>query len=239
MARSQSFRRFAQSLRMAAFAEERGARTRDVVDLARSERESRRAFLRAVGVTAAAPLAGSMLGGLAAPPRRNGTVAIIGAGLAGLACADRLRARGVAANLYEASDRIGGRCSSLRGFFNGQVAELGGEFIDTTHQTMRRYATEFGLAREDVTQAEGGTAYYFGGSFASEEAIVDEYRILVPRIRADLQTLSAEPSFFSNTAADRAMDATSLAEWLATRAADLPLVRAALDEAYLAEYGLE
>ncbi|MFM7050551.1 MAG: flavin monoamine oxidase family protein, partial [Planctomycetota bacterium] len=155
--------------------------------------------------------------------------------------ADAARAQpvGVSAKIYEASGRIGGRCSSLRGYFGAQTAELGGEFIDTTHQTMRQYATEFGLAREDVTQAEGGTAYYFGGSFASEEAIVDEYRILVPRIRADLQTLSAEPSFFSNTAADRAMDATSLAEWLATRAADLPLVRAALDEAYLAEYGLE
>jgi len=64
MARSQSFRRFAQSLRMAAFAEERGARTSEVVDLARSERASRRAFLKAVGsITAAALLAGSVPGG--------------------------------------------------------------------------------------------------------------------------------------------------------------------------------
>jgi monoamine oxidase len=239
MARSQSFRRFAQSLRMAAFAEERGARTRDVVDLARSERESRRAFLKAVGITAAAPLAGSVLGGLAAPPRRNGTVAIVGAGLAGLVCADRLRARGIAANLYEASDRVGGRCSSLRGFFNGQVAELGGEFIDTTHQTMRQYANEFNLVREDTKDEEGSTLYDFAGANVSEDDVVDEYRILVPRIRDDLQTLSGEPSFFSHTAADVALDTLPLSTWLATRCADLPLVRAALDEAYVAEYGRE
>ena len=239
MARSQSFRRFAQSLRMAAFAEERNVRTGEVIDLARSEQASRRAFLKAAGITAAAPLAGSLLGGMAAPPRRNGSVAIIGAGLAGLACADRLRARGVAANLYEASDRVGGRCSSLRGFFNGQVAELGGEFIDTTHQTMRQYANEFNLVREDTKDEEGDTLYDFAGARVSEDDIVDEYRMLVPRIRDDLRTLSNEPSFFSHNAADVVLDNLPLSEWLATRCADLPLVRAALDEAYVAEYGRE
>jgi monoamine oxidase len=228
---------------MAAFAEDRGARTSDVVDLALSERASRRAFVKAVGITAAAPLAGSLLGGLAAPPRRNGTVAIVGAGLAGLVCADRLRARGVAANLYEASDRVGGRCSSLRGFFGSpagsQVAELGGEFIDTTHQTMRQYANEFNLVREDTKDEEGETIYDFDGARVSEEAIVDEYRILVPRIRDDVQTLSGDVNFFSHTAADIALDTLPLSDWLATRCADLPLVRAALDEAYVAEYGRE
>ena len=224
---------------MAAFAEEHGIRTRDVVDLARAQRTSRRDFVKAVGVAAAAPLAGSMLGGFAAPPRRTGSVAIVGAGLAGLACADRLRERGVAATLYEASGRVGGRCSSLRGYFGEQTAELGGEFIDTTHQTMRRYANEFNLAREDVTRADGEIFYDFGGTRFTEDEVVDEYRELVPRIRADVQTLSGEPSFFDHTAADIALDNLSLEEWLATRCADLPIVRAALDEAYVAEYGRE
>ena len=243
MSRSSSFRRFARSLRMASFAEERGIATRDVVELATRQETSRREFVKAVGIAAATPIACSFLGGFAAPPRRNGTVAIVGGGLAGLACADRLRARGVSANVYEATGRVGGRCSTLRGFFGtpagSQVAELGGEFIDTTHQTMRQYATEFGLAREDVTRDGGGTIYDFGGSRVEEEAIVDEYRILVPRIREDIQALSNEPSFLSHTAADAAMDSIPLSAWLATRCADLPLVRAALEEAYLAEYGRE
>lgn len=239
MPRSPSFRRFAESLRMAAFAEERGLGSREVIDLAAASHASRRSFIKAVGIAAAVPIATGMLGGFAPPPRRNGTVAIVGGGLAGLACADRLRERGVSASIYEASGRVGGRCSTLRGFFGGQVAELGGEFIDSAHHTMRRYATEFGLDREDARDEVGDTIYDFGGSFVTEDEIVDEYRVLVPRIRDDLRTLSAEPSFFSNTAADVAMDGLPLSEWLATRCADLPLVRVALEEAYLAEYGRE
>ena len=85
-------------------------------------------------------------------------MAIVGAGLAGLACGDELRQHGVRATIYEASDRAGGRCFSLGGAFPGpvafpdQVVERGGEFIDTEHKTMIRYAQRFGLALEDVTK---------------------------------------------------------------------------------------
>ena len=68
------------------------------------------------------------------------------------ACADQLAADGIGATLYEASGRVGGRQWSLRGFFPGQVAERGGEFIDNLHKTMLGYAKRFGLAREDVGQ---------------------------------------------------------------------------------------
>jgi monoamine oxidase len=57
-------------------------------------------------------------------------VGIVGGGLAGLACADTLRQRGVVAAVYEASSRAGGRCWSLRQTFPGQVVERGGELID-------------------------------------------------------------------------------------------------------------
>jgi monoamine oxidase len=237
MPRSADFRQAAMALRMSAFADARGMPTKDVIELAKRQRASRRDFMLAAGVVLGSPF----LAGLAAPPRRNGTVAIVGAGIAGLACADRLRAAGVAANLYEAAARVGGRCHSVRGTFAAQTAEYGGEFIDTTHQTMRQYAVQFGLAREDVVHGphDGETRYHFGGQLVDEATIVDEYRVLVPRIRADMQTLSAEPTFRSHTAADVALDSMSLAEWLALRCADLPLVRAALEQAYVAEYGLE
>ena len=67
-------------------------------------------------------------------------IGIVGAGIAGLACADALAASGVPATVYEAGDRVGGRCWSLRNLFPGQVAERGGEFIDNLHKTMLRYA---------------------------------------------------------------------------------------------------
>src|SRR2546423_13858304 len=37
-------------------------------------------------------------------------IAVVGAGLAGLTCAYRLKQAGLAAQVYEASTRIGGRC---------------------------------------------------------------------------------------------------------------------------------
>src|SRR4051794_22506114 len=58
------------------------------------------------------------------------SVAIVGAGLAGLSRADRLRQAGADAQVFEWSTRIGGRCWSLRdGTFGGQVVEHGGELI--------------------------------------------------------------------------------------------------------------
>jgi monoamine oxidase len=69
-------------------------------------------------------------------PRAAVDVGIVGAGLAGLACADALATGGIAAAVYDASARTDGRCWSLRGLFPGQVAERGGEFTDNLHKTM-------------------------------------------------------------------------------------------------------
>jgi monoamine oxidase len=57
-----------------------------------------------------------------------------GAGIAGLTAAWRLRQGGVRVRIADAQTRIGGRMPSLRDFFpDGQVAELGGELIDSNH----------------------------------------------------------------------------------------------------------
>src|SRR5689334_248411 len=61
-------------------------------------------------------------------------IVIVGGGLAGLTAAYRLKQAGYSASLYEASDRLGGRCWTIRGVFDGgQLAEHGGELIDQGH----------------------------------------------------------------------------------------------------------
>jgi monoamine oxidase len=174
------------------------------------------------------------------PPPSAPRIAIVGGGLAGLACADRLRARGLRATIYEADpQRLGGRCWSLRGFFPGQVAERGGEFIDTTHKTFKAYANKFNLQRADVTREPGDVFYFFGGTHHSEEEVVDQFRELVSRMRPDIQASSGAPTFFEHNDADVILDFTDLATYLDMRGNGLPLIRHVLAEAYIGEYGLE
>lgn len=159
-----------------------------------------------------------------------------GAGLAGLSCSYTLAGRGVRADLFEASNRAGGRCHSLHNFFPEQVAERGGEFIDTGHITMRGYANAFGLTLEDVNKEPGNITYFFNGRHSTEAQMVEEFRAFVPAMQADITKLSS-PTATSFTADDRALDYTNLKDYLVSWGAG-PLIRAMLDVAYTIEYGL-
>ncbi len=78
-------------------------------------------------------------------------VIIVGAGIAGLTAAWRLRQAGVRARVIEANNRVGGRMFSLRGFFpDAQVVELGSELIDSDHTRIRALASEMGLVLDDL-----------------------------------------------------------------------------------------
>src|SRR5262245_25618570 len=96
-------------------------------------------------------------------------IAIVGGGIAGLNCALELADRGIAATVYEASGRIGGRMfSNNSGYWEqNQVSEWGGELIDTGHTTIRRLARRFDLPLDHVRAAEPAgsedTNHFFGG----------------------------------------------------------------------------
>jgi monoamine oxidase len=77
-------------------------------------------------------------------------VIVVGAGLAGLTCALELEQAGLDVTVLEARHRVGGRVFTFRGFASGQVAEAGGEFIETGHRRMRALADRFGLALAQV-----------------------------------------------------------------------------------------
>ena len=234
--RTTSFRALMRTLAIARLAEREQLPTGEAIGrVARhlALRPSRRAALKGLAAGAA----------VAALPRwagaqSNAQVAIVGAGLAGLACADRLQTRGVGATVYEAAPRVGGRCLSLRGRFPGQVVERGGELIDNLHKTMIGYAKRYRLALEDVEKQPGETFFYFDGQPWPEDAIVDEYRAFVQAMRRDLRTLSNEPTATAFTPADAALDAMTLREYLVTRDAG-PVVTKAIGSAYVAEFGLD
>jgi monoamine oxidase len=174
----------------------------------------------------------------ASPSGPDVRIAIVGAGLAGLTCGDELNKNGIKADVYDANNRVGGRCFSLAGFFPGQVAERGGEFIDNLHKTLLGYAKEFKLELEDANKEPPGEVFYFfNGQHFPESVIVDEFRDLVGAMRDDLRTVG-EPTADSHTATDKILDLTNLREYLETRDAGT-IAKKAIEEAYIAEYGLE
>ena len=116
---------------------------------------TRRDLLRNAGALGVAAAGTSTVGRLiaaaegAAAPR----VVVVGAGLAGLTAAYRLKQAGINAQIHEASDRVGGRCWTIRGeFAEGQIAEHGGELIDQGHTATRRLVGELGFTLDNLLQ---------------------------------------------------------------------------------------
>lgn len=236
MGHSRIFDEVRRAMKLAAKFDRDGVSTAEGLERQASLPLSRRQVVRGAAGLAALGLG---MGATRARASSGPRIAIIGGGLGGLVCADRLRAMGYAATIYEANTRIGGRVRSAHNTFPGQVAELGGELIDNLHKTMLAYANEFNLLKEDLGKAPGEKRFFVGGQHFSEAQVVDEYRQLVPAMRADLQTSSGAPTARSHTAGDVVLDHLTLQSWLDTRAANLPLIREVMAQAYVAEYGRE
>ncbi len=165
----------------------------------------------------------------------RGNVAVVGAGLAGLACATELTRMGITARVFDADARVGGRVRSLRGYFPGQTVELGGEFIGRSHHTMLGYARAFGLTLEDASMFPGQRYFDFGGQRYTEAQVLEEFSGFSASIRQDLETLSY-PTADRHTEADALFDFMTLDDYLQLYGAG-DLLRGVIGAAYAAEYG--
>jgi len=184
-----------------------------------SSHASRRHFLAAslaAGGTMALTAfpAGTRAAAKSAAPR----VAVVGAGLAGLTAAHTLRKAGVHATVFEGNTRIGGRCLSDReAFAHGQVAERGGEFIDSVHTDMIGLVGELQLELEDVLEATpAGTDSYTildGVSYSVADATRD-YESIFPLVQAQAKALGDAFGFKGSNSTARKLDAISMAQWI-------------------------
>lgn len=110
-------------------------------------------------------------------------VLVVGAGLAGLTAAWRLRLAGREVVVLEAADRIGGRTiQSTAQWAEGQYAELGGELVDAGYHAFRGLCAELGVELlepqvygvrepEDLSVME---AYLRVGTFVVDGRVLDE-----------------------------------------------------------------
>lgn len=210
-------------------------------DLVREQRIDRRRRRLLQGAGASALLAGCQ--SLPAPMRANtdDEVAIVGAGIAGLTVAWRLRQQGVRVRVYEAQNRIGGRMLSLRNHFaGGQVIELGGELIDTGHAHIRKLAGELGLTLDDLLDGDGDhDTWFFDGRHVGEAEIVRAFVPVAAAIERDLA--AAGDGDYDNTNENpkfRELVELSITQWFDRNGVN-GWLRKLLDVAYTTEMGLE
>ena len=240
MARSSLAGRLGEAAAVAEEAVRRGEPVDEVIE--------KRGFRRRELIAGGAGLAvAAMLGGRL--PRALGAggprIAIVGGGLAGLTCAYRLQQAGYAATVYEASDRLGGRCWTRRGdFAEGQIAEHGGELIDQGHTETRQLAQELGLDLDNLLAAEvngNDPFYYFDGHPYSFAEATEDLKEIWQQLHGDLSAASYPTLYTESTQRGRELDAMSIADWIR---AYVPggmqsKLGQLLDVAYNIEYGAE
>lgn len=182
--------------------------------------DGRRRLLTQAMVGSAWAMSAPML--QAAALRNAPRVIVIGAGLAGLSAATDLVAAGCDVTVHEGSPRIGGRCISERhAFADGQVAERGGELIDSTHVQMRTLVAALGLELDDLTAAEApGTQAIVrlaDGLYPLAD-IERDFRALLPALDGDARALGDDlPTCHRATPAQQALDRLSASDWITTR----------------------
>src|SRR5436305_14101552 len=95
------------------------------------------------------------------PGRRRADVAVIGAGLSGLAAARVLAAAGRDVLVLEARDRVGGRTLN-HSIGRGHIVEVGGQFVGPTQDRVLALAREVGVKTFPVYN-QGSNVEIVGG----------------------------------------------------------------------------
>ena len=242
MARSPLFQQLQRAVRIAAWLERTGASHGEVNEHLDAARWNRRRFLK-TAVAAAAVSSMTPVSKVIARGAHTPRVVIVGGGTAGLLCAYRLHQKGVAARVIEASTRPGGRMFSLRKFFpDDQLTELGGEYIDSGHHTMRDLVKELGLTLNDLgadEEPEGAHAFFFDNHLLPVDgSFIDLFRPVARAIADDLQQMKAGGEISYETPHAKATDRLSIEEWFEKRRIT-GLATKVLRAAYVGEYGLE
>jgi monoamine oxidase len=242
MARTPLFQELQRALRIASWLERTGAGADEVAEQIEMVRWDRRRFLKnAIAAAAGASVTPVFKTTARGPQTPN--VVIIGAGTAGLVCAYRLQQQGISTRLFEASSRAGGRMFSLRNFFpDDQLTELGGEYIDSEHTTMRGLVDELGLKLNDLGAEKnpaGAHTYFFNNERLGVDAnLIDQFRPVAKAIVADLKLMKVRGEISYDTPHAREVDRLSIPEWFEKRGIS-GLPTAVLRAAYVGEYGLE
>jgi monoamine oxidase len=152
-----------------------------------------------------------------AEARSTADVAVVGAGLSGLAAARALADAGCEAIVLEARDRVGGRLLNAS-LGDGVTVDVGGQWVGSDHARVQRLAAELGVetfpqpgAGRNLLDVGGKRRRYRGTIPRLGPRVL--WDIFVARLRFDrlARSVGAEAPWAAEQAA--ALDAQTLAEW--------------------------
>ncbi|MBI4820003.1 MAG: FAD-dependent oxidoreductase [Deltaproteobacteria bacterium] len=240
MSRSRALSLLRRGLATSLFAAKKGMTPSDAAAELNAIRVSRREAL-ALAAAAAVPFA---CGDDPVEPPANTRygadvrVAVVGAGAAGLMCGYRLTNYGFKPKVFDAATRVGGRMFTTNsGLSDGQVAELGGELVDTNHILLRALVDELGLTLDDLFANEPAgyrrDTFWFGGRLVPESEIVEKFSPLAAKMQAELSAAETDEAKFAT------LDDMGMKAWLDAQTDVDPLIKDIIAVAYLDEYGLE
>ncbi len=145
-------------------------------------------------------------------------VAIVGAGLAGLAAARRLEAAGVSTVVLEARARVGGRLLNAE-IGRGEVTELGGQWVGPGQDRVLDLIDELGLETfpthdegRSVLDLEGRRKHYSGTIPRVGPIVLAD--IAIARWRLERMAAKIDPESPWKSADAEARDSRTLASWL-------------------------
>jgi monoamine oxidase len=202
---------------------------------------SRRQFLgkSAAAVTATMLAAGAGRAAVPADP-----VAILGAGVAGLTAAFRLMQAGAKVEIFEASNRVGGRIFTMDGFITPDLndgkpmfCELGGELVDSNHKDLIELAKELGVEIQELKEGDPGVEYFhFEGKIRTEKDLIPAFEPLAKQLAEDVEGLKDDKE--NHTEKAKKFDRISIADYLQSFKGKVePWLLSLLDVAYETEYG--
>ena len=163
--------------------------------------------------------------------------------MAGLNCAYHLKKAGLSAQVFEASDRVGGRIFTASNLLGPNLTtELGGEFIDSGHADMLGLVQEFGLTLYDVESPSETVlrkdAYFFEGKQYTVAQVIAAFQPYARQMQTDIRSLPGTITFEKMNAAAAHFDQLSIAGYFDSLGMT-GWIRTLLEVAYLTEYGCE
>ncbi len=180
---------------------------------------NRRDFVRAAG-SAALGLAAvpGFVAAASSAARGRERIAIVGAGIAGLVTAMRLRDAGIGSVIYESSSRVGGRMHSERNYWDaGQHTEWCGAMVDSTHVNIHQLAHRFHQGLLDTYAARPPQARdtcYLDGRYYTMIQADRDFAHVYQIMQEQLAHVDPATTYATATPEARRLDAMSMADWI-------------------------